>query len=123
MFYVIKDDKIYEYGDKINSAWSFPHLAKEFKNLSMKVYEQNQDKYEIRNGELVDISETEIYLKIVAEKDKAKRISEIKEELEKLDLKCIRALREGGNALDGTPYLEKYQAEINILRDELNSLG
>ena len=79
--------------------------------------------YEIRNGELVDISETEIYLKIVAEKDKAKRISEIKEELEKLDLKCIRALREGGNALDGTPYLEKYQAEINILRDELNSLG
>ena len=24
--------------------------------------EQNQDKYEIRNGELFDISETEIYL-------------------------------------------------------------
>ena len=123
MFYVTKDDKIYEYGDKINSAWDFPTLAKEFKNLSMKDYEQKQDRYEIQNGELIDISSTENYLRTVAEKDKAKRISEIKEELSELDLKCIRALREGGNAPDGTPYLDKYQAKINTLREELNSLG
>ena len=39
-----------------------------------------------------------------------------------LDLKCIRALREGGNDEDGVPYIEKFQAEISKLRAELSSL-
>ena len=58
----------------------------------------------------------------LAEKQKAQRILEIKEELNHLDLKSIRAMREGGATKSGENYLDIYQTEINTLREELNTL-
>ena len=49
-------------------------------------------------------------------------VAEIKSKLDALDLKCIRAIREGGNDEDGVAFLDKYQQEINTLREELNTL-
>ena len=57
------------------------------------------------------------------EKERLKRIEVIKLKLEELDIKTIRALREGGEDKNGKPYLEIYQEEINILRNELKTLS
>lgn len=122
MFYVIKNNNLYEYGDNVNRAWEYPAEAKELAGVDVITFEENRDKYTISNGSLVDISNTETYLNSVAQKAKENRIAEIKTELNALDLKCIRALREGGNDEDGVPYIEKFQAEISELRAELSSL-
>lgn len=122
MFYVIKNNNLYEYGDNVNRAWEYPAEAKELSGADVVTFEENRDKYAISDGLLVDISNTEEYLAAAAAKVKGTRISEIKEELNALDLKCIRALREGGNDEDGVPYIEKFQAEISELRAELSSL-
>lgn len=122
MFYVIKNNSLYEYGDNVNRAWEYPAEAKELSGVDVITFEENRDKYTISNGSLVDISNTETYLNSVAQKAKENRIAEIKTELNALDLKCIRALREGGNDEDGVPYIEKFQAEISELRAELSSL-
>ncbi len=122
MFYVIKNNQLYEYGDKISSGWNCPEDAKELLNVSMEFFKTHREQFEIQNGVLVDISATEAYKKSIVAAQKAQRISEIKKELDALDLKCIRAMREGGNDEAGIPYLEKYQSEINQLREELNTL-
>ncbi len=122
MFYVIKNNSLYEYGDNLSRAWEYPSEAKELAGVDVITFEENRDKYTISNGSLVDISNTETYLNSVAQKAKENRIAEIKTELNALDLKCIRALREGGNDEDGVPYIEKFQAEISELRAELSSL-
>lgn len=122
MFYVIKNNSLYEYGDNLSRAWEYPSEAKELAGVDVITFEENRDKYTVSNGSLVDISNTETYLNSVAQKAKENRIAEIKTELNALDLKCIRALREGGNDEDGVPYIEKFQAEISELRAELSSL-
>ena len=58
----------------------------------------------------------------IKEKNKNLRIEEIKLKLSELDLKTIRALREGGFSESGKPYLEIYQNEIDELRNELQKL-
>lgn len=122
MFYVIKDNLLYEYGDNVSAAWNYPHEAKELSGVDMLFYQEHKDQFAIKGGLLVDISGTEDYAALLQEKQKAERISEIKLELDALDVKCIRAIREGGNDEDGVPFLDKYQAEINALREELNTL-
>lgn len=122
MFYVIKEDKLYEYGDNVTQAWNFPDEAKELSGVEMFYFENHKEQFVVQNGILVDISGTEEYLSGLEVKDKTLRIEKIKAELEVLDIKCIRAIREGANDDEGIPFLEKYQSEINNLRDELNTL-
>ncbi len=122
MFYVIKDNILYEYGDRISAGWNCPQEAKELSGVTMADFIADREKYAVENGCLVDISSTETYIASQQEKQKEARITEIKAELDVLDLKCIRAIREGGNDTDGVPYLEKFQQQINTLRAELNSL-
>lgn len=50
------------------------------------------------------------------------RIEEIKIKLDELDLKSIRALREGGATQEGKAFLNVYQEEIETLRAELQVL-
>lgn len=49
-------------------------------------------------------------------------LDEIKVQLGELDLKSIRALREGGTNSDGVPYIELYQSQINELRQKYSDL-
>lgn len=118
MFYVIKDEKLYEFGDKVNSAWDFPEEAQELTGVTLFDYQNNMEKYKVENGKLADISQTDEYRAIIAEERK----KEIETELETLDIKCIRAMREGGQDDEGTPFIDKYQAQISALREEYNSL-
>ena len=122
MFYVIKDEKLYEFGDNVNQAWDYPGEAQELLGVTLSEFYENMDRYKVQDGKLVDISQTREYLAKVAEDEKSARKEAIQKELDSLDIKCIRAMREGGNDEDGTPFLEKYQAEIISLREEYNSL-
>lgn len=122
MFYVIKDNKLYEYGDKVSKVWNSPQSAKELAGVDMSFFELHKERFKIQDGELIDISETDDYKLACLEEQKAERINEIKSDLNMLDLKCIRAIREGGNDEDGVAFLDKYQQEINTLREELNTL-
>ncbi len=122
MFYVIKDSKLYEFGDRVNSAWSYPNEAKELSGVTVDDFYAERDRFKVENGILVDISQTEAYLTRKSKEQNEARKAEIQKELDALDLKCIRAMREGGNDDDGVPFLEKYQSEIELLREEYNSL-
>ena len=43
--------------------------------------------------------------------------------MDALDLKSIRALREGGKTNDGVLYIDFYQNQINDLRSEYSALN
>lgn len=118
MFYVIKDDKLYEYGDNVNSAWDYPEEAQELAGVTLFDYQKNVEQYKVRNGKLANVSQTDEYKAKIAEERK----KEIETELETLDIKCIRAMREGGTDIDGISFLDKYQVQISALREEYNSL-
>lgn len=122
MFYVIKDEKLHEYGNRLSKAWDFPAEAKELEGVTVDEYEFNKYKYKVQNGCLVDISTTPEYLEKVQNEAKQKKVDEIKRKLTELDLKSIRALREGGVDKEGAAYLEKYQNEIDTLRAELQKI-
>lgn len=76
--------------------------------VSEEIYNNYQNnKYYLQGEELV----------INPQYDKDIRITEIKQLLDELDLKSIRALR-GGD----TEYLERYESEARALRNELRAL-
>lgn len=56
-------------------------------------------------------------------KENAMRALEIKRELDALDLKSIRAIREGGADDDGILFTVKYQEQIAALRTELETIS
>lgn len=122
MFYVIKDEKLYEFGDNVNYAWDYPDEAQELEGVTLSEFYRNMDKYKVQDSKLVDISQTEEYLAKASQEQKSARKLEIQNKLNDLDIKCIRAMREGGNDEHGTPFINKYQAEIISLREEYNSL-
>ena len=107
MFYVIKNNMVYECADRISRAFDYPDMAKELLGVDVRTFDENRDKYAIIEDTLVDISDTEEYKKKMQDQAKQARIAE---------------MREGGNDENGIPFLEKYQNEITTLRDELNAL-
>lgn len=122
MFYVVKDNKLYEWGDVVSNAWNCPAEAKELKDVDLAFFDAHMENFEVQDGVLVDISGTEKFAAAKLAKQNETKIAEIKSKLDALDLKCIRAIREGGNDEDGVAFLDKYQQEINTLREELNTL-
>lgn len=74
-----------------------------------------QGKYIIVDGELVLNPDWEDEQK---QKEIEKRKQEILNELDKLDLKSIRAIRS-----NDTEYIKKYEQEAKVLREELRKLG
>ena len=51
------------------------------------------------------------------------KLTKIQKDLDALDLKSIRALREGGKTNDGVLYIDFYQNQINDLRSEYSELN
>ncbi len=80
--------------------------------------------YEVfQDGAVVDLRETEEYKTEQARIAKEERTEEIKTELAELDQKRIRAICEPEVVReDGTTWLEYYNSQIAVLREELNTL-
>ncbi|MBQ8168682.1 hypothetical protein IJZ97_04615, partial [bacterium] len=77
----------------------------------------------VENGEIVDLRGTEEYEAEQARILKEKRIEEIQEELKTLDQKRIRAICEPYELReDGKTWLEYYNEQVILLREELNLL-
>lgn len=88
---------------------------KELENqLKFMVYtdiEETDIQYTLYNGQYLTLEEVE-------QKEIEKRKQEILNELDKLDLKSIRAIR-----AEDQEYIEKYEQEAKALREELRKLG
>ena len=77
-------------------------------------YIEDKDKVIYSNGEIVLNPN---YEADKAEKEKQDRILQIKNELNNIDLKSIRALR-----ANDTEYIQRYETEALALREELHNL-
>lgn len=83
-----------------------------------------EDYEELQNDSVVNISESEDYQNCILEKQKSVKKAEIQAQLDELDLRSIRALREGGikDEITGQTWLEYYTAQIISLREEMDNL-
>ncbi|MBE7710244.1 MAG: hypothetical protein E7Z93_07355 [Cyanobacteria bacterium SIG32] len=78
------------------------------------------DYEKVENGEIIDLRDTDEYKAEQAEKLKYERTQEIMTELDYLDKKRIRAICEPETVRDdGKTWLEYYNEQISILREEL----
>ncbi len=80
--------------------------------------------YGLINSELMDISETDEYkLKIKTLENNIKKAS-LQAQITELDLKSIRALREGGfkDETTGQTWVDFYTNQIQALRNEIATL-
>jgi hypothetical protein len=73
----------------------------------------------VADGVVTDITDTDDYKAKVLAKENAVKKTDLQAQIDELDKKSIRALREGGTMSDGTTYLEYYTNQITILRAEL----
>ena len=113
MFYITQDGQIYS-GDCQNGDRQL---------TADEVTLVRSGKYAIIDLRVVDPSEQVGYTQTQRINEINDSIEETQAELDKWDLKTIRALREGGNMEDGTPYLDYYQSEINALRARMSDLN
>lgn len=80
--------------------------------------------YDVTADGIIDLRESEEYIAAQAETENAARVSEIKQQLRALDEQRIRALAEPSikDEETGETWLEYYNAQVLMLRNELNSL-
>lgn len=84
----------------------------------------NQDKAIIKNDAIVDISNSDEYKAKVIAKSNAAKKAELQDQINALDLKSIRAIREGGiyDEKSDQTWLDYYTAQIKFLRDQIANL-
>lgn len=81
----------------------------------------DENEYSFENGQWIKLSESDAKIKQLTIANEI-RANEIREELEKLDIKRIRAIAEPALADDETTWLEYYNNQIQQLREELAQL-
>lgn len=112
MFYITQSGQIYS-GDPQNDDRSLTEEEAEI---------VRNGHYTVVNNVVVDESTLPGYSQNQQINQINVEIDDIHKQLDALDLKSIRALREGGTREDGTTYLEYYQSQINELREQLSEL-
>lgn len=78
----------------------------------------------VENEQIIDIKNTDEYKAKVSMQEKATRKSKLQSEIDELDLKSIRALREGGlkDTASGETWAEYYTSQIQAMRAEMANL-
>ena len=79
--------------------------------VELDVQQSDKDGFLYLTEKCPTLTENEMRIILIDEE-----LNKIQLQLNELDLKSIRALREGGENADGVPYLEYYQNQINELR-------
>ncbi len=89
------------------------------------IYENESGIYALEENEVLIDGKIQInpnYEKEIRLKQISIELENIKNELNELDIKSIRAIREGGITPDGISYIDFYQSKINELRQRHTDL-
>lgn len=115
MYVEIKDNKLISWCR--DEYLDYEYVAIDYENF-------DPEKYEVINGVLTDVSQTDAYKLKLEEKEKLEKKLQLNIEMENLDQKRIRALAEPElkDASSGQTWLEYYTAQIREIRSQLASL-
>lgn len=115
---IVSDDK----QDNIQNLYT-DKIIKQI-DVSNDEFIKNYQKYKVQNELLIDISGTNEYSEIQAQKNKEIQIGLLKEQIEELDKKRIRAICEPEikDSDTGETWLSYYNLRIIALRQELAAL-
>lgn len=117
MYYVIREEKLYLYADSKTALEAYGLPVRELAGVTTKDFDS--EKYIVEDDNLVLNPN---YAAEQAEKERAARIEEIKEALNELDKKRIRAMCEPSEYAKGVSWLEYYNEQARELRVELQEL-
>lgn len=108
--------------NKLLSWCEYPYLDYEYVDIDYSTFDP--EKYEVQNGQLVDISSTDEYRAKVAEAEKTAKIAGLTAQIRELDQKRIRAIAEPSlkDETSGQTWLAYYTEQILALRTEMASL-
>lgn len=114
MYINIKDNTLIEWAN-----WEFEGSS--YIEIDYDYFCENQDKFNVIDGNLCDISTTNEYLEKKSQEESTERQAQLKIEIEQLDIKRIRAIAEPElkDAETGETWIEYYTAQISALREEL----
>jgi len=113
MFYITQSGQIYS-GDPQNNDRKLTEEEVELIRIG---------RFIIVNNRVVDTSSQPGYSLNTRINEINSEIEELQKQLNNLDLKTIRPLREGGTLENGTTYLDYYQSQISELRVQLRELN
>ena len=124
MFYTNQNGNILCSDDRLILEKFYKNIQ-ELPNITTKEYQTNKDKFKLEDNQIINIENTAEYILLEKEKTKNLEIEQIKKELEELDIKSIRAMREPSliNQESEQTWLEYYQNQITNLRNRLNQLS
>lgn len=124
MFYTNQNGNILCSDDRLILEKFYKNIQ-ELPNITTNEYQTNKDKFKLEDNQIINIENTAEYILLEKEKTKNLEIEQIKKELEELDIKSIRAMREPSliNQESEQTWLEYYQNQITNLRNRLNQLS
>lgn len=124
MFYTNRNGNILCSDDRLILEKFYKNIQ-ELPNITTNEYQTNKDKFKLEDNQIINIENTAEYILLEKEKTKNLEIEQIKKELEELDIKSIRAMREPSliNQESEQTWLEYYQNQITNLRNRLNQLS
>jgi len=108
--------------NKLLSWCKEPYLDYEFVDIDYATFDVA--KYEVQDGKLVDISETDEYKSKIAEIDKTTKKSDLQSQIDEIDKKRIRAIAEPQLKDEATEqtWLEFYTEQVQGLRAQIAEL-
>jgi len=115
MYVEIKENKLLSWCEN-------PYLDYEYVEIDYSTFEP--DKYEVQDGVLVDISDTDAYKEKVAQIEAESQKKHLQEELKALDIKRIRAICEPElkDSEAGQTWLDYYTQQAKELRIKIAAL-
>lgn len=115
MYIEIQNDKLLSWCEK-------PYMDYSFVDIDYSTFDP--EKYEVQNGDLVDISQTESYLSKIAEREKSQTIAALRKQIDEIDTKRIRAIAEPQlkDEATGQTWLEFYTEQITDLRNKISNI-
>lgn len=115
MYVEIKENKLLSWCENTYSDY-------EYVDIDYSTFDP--EKYEVQNGILTDISETQEYKDKIANQEKERILADLKSQVAELDSKRIRAIAEPAlkDGTSGETWLEYYTSQIISLRSQIAAL-
>lgn len=114
MYVEIKDNKLISWCKNA-------YLDYQYVDIDYESFDPN--KYQVQNGTLVDISDTDSYKNKINEEQKSVKFTDLTLQIEALDKKRIRAIAEPAlkDSVSGKTWLEYYTEQIVSLRNQIET--